>query len=335
MEDQSNRIARWGIMGAGIIASKMAEALQKSSEATLVAVGSKSPERAQSFADRFQIAKAISYEQLVADDEIDVIYVATTHNFHFENAKLALEKGKHVLIEKPFTVNAAQAEALIEIAKSKGLFLMEAMWTRFLPAVQKLRSNLLDGLIGEVKSVNLSFGGFVSPRYEKRLTDPNLAGGVTLDMGVYPISFITYILGNLPEKVLSMTRFSDKGVDEVAHYMFQFHSGCLVNISTSYNLWMRNDALIYGAKGYILIPEFMRADRYNIHLHNGTNAIEKSEETLVPTDENGFSYQISEVVACIRAGKIESPVMPLAETYSIMKLMDEMRGKWGLRYPFE
>lgn len=325
----------WGIIGAGIIARKMAEALQLSSGNNLVAVASKTPEKAKEFAAEFNLQKACTYEEIVADPRIDAIYIATTHNFHYENALLALGHGKHVLIEKPLTVNAAQASDLVNMASKKSVFLMEAMWTRFLPSVRRLREMLHAGAIGEVKLVDIAFGVFTSPKYEKRLNDPALAGGVTLDMGIYPISFSAFVLGEIPSEIKSMTRFSDLGVDELCTYNFRFPSGCFAQISTSFNLQMKNEAIIYGSKGYVSFPNFHFGDRFTLHIHNGTKVVEKIEEVHIPQHENGFIYQVEEMAKGIRLGKMESPIIPLSETIAIMEVMDQMRREWGLEYPFE
>ena len=325
----------WGIIGAGIIAEKMADALHQNQNSQLIAVASKSIDRAQNFAKKNKVPIACSYDEIVNDKDIDIIYVATTHNFHFENAKLALEHGKHVLVEKAFTVNASEAETLSKTAKEKNLFLMEAIWVRFLPSHKLLKKILSEGTIGEVKQINVSFGNFVTPMYEKRLTDPVLAGGVTLDMGIYPISFVCFMLGELPNDVKSMTRFSDSGVDEISDYLFRFPSGCMSTINTSYNLGMKRTAIIYGSKGYIEFPEFQFGEKFFIHTHDGTNEIKSTEEIVEKNHENGFIYQVEEVVHCIGNDKTESSVIPIQETIDIMKLMDSMRAEWGFRYPFE
>ena len=325
----------WGIIGAGIIAEKMADALHLDPGSEVLAVASKSADRAESFAEKNKIPTACSYDEIVNNKEIDVIYIATTHNFHFENARLALEHDKHVLIEKAFTVNAEEAEELSQLAKERNLFLMEAIWVRFLPSYKLLRKMLSDGVIGEIKLINISFGNFVPPMFEKRLNDPNLAGGVTLDMGIYPISFVCYMMGELPSNVKSLSRFSDSGVDEISNYMFKFPSGCITTINTSYNLGMERTARIYGSEGFIEFPEFQSGDKFFIHTHNGTNEIESTKEIVEKNHENGFIYQVKEVVRCIREGKTESSVIPVQESIDIMKLMDGMRKEWGLRYPFE
>jgi len=332
MNDQS---IKWGIIGPGIIAHKMAEALVLSPDNQLIAVASKTFEKAHVFAEKYTEVKACTYAEIVEDPAVEVIYVATTHNFHFENALLALTCGKHVLVEKPFTVNGAQAEKLVKLAREKNLFLMEAIWTRFLPSVQLLRKQLREGIIGEVKMMNFTFGGFVSPRYEARLNSPDLAGGVTLDMGIYPITFATYMLDEIPMEVKSMARMSVSGVDEICTYLFRFSSGCFAQVATSFNLLMKNEALIYGMKGYIEFPNFQTGDTYTIHQHNGNKVIEKSNEVHEDNHENGFVYQITEVARCIREGLLESPIISLDETVATMKLMDNMRAEWGLKYPFE
>lgn len=330
-----DRKLKWGIIGAGVIAVKMADALHLNPDSEIVAVASKSVSRAQNFAEKNGVPKACSYDDIVNDDDIDVIYVATTHNFHFENAKLALEHGKHVLVEKAFTVNTREAETLARTAEERNLFLMEAIWVRFLPSIKLLKKIIVEGTIGEVKQFNISFGNFVSPKYEKRLKDPALAGGVTLDMGIYPISFVCYMLGEQPSEVKSMSRFSGLGVDEIADYMFRFPSGCLAVINTSFNLLMNNSAMIYGSKGYIEFPDFPFGEKFYIYTHKGTNEIKTTEEITEKNHINGFIYQVEEVVRCIREGKTESSIIPIKETIAIMKLMDKMRAEWGFKYAFE
>ncbi len=325
----------WGIIGAGIIAGKMAEALKIDPGSLLYAAASKDISKARAFADANNVGYAFSYDEIVNCEEIDIIYVATTHNFHFENAKLALENGKHVLIEKPFTVNAEEARELTNIAKENNLFLMEAVWTRFLPSIKLLKKKIEDDVIGEVKQINISFGGFVVPQYERRLKDPALAGGVTLDMGIYPISFVCYLLGERPADIKSMTHFSDSGVDEISNYLFRFPSGCFASISTSFHLKMNNSATLYGQNGFIEFPQFQVGERFTINLHKGTNNIVESREVFEKNHDNGFIYQVEEVINCIYEGKLESDIIPLKETNSIMEVMDKMRNEWGFVYPFE
>jgi len=170
---------------------------------------------------------------------------------------------------------------------------------------------------------------------KKRLKDPKLAGGVTLDMGIYPISLVCYLLDELPTDIKSMTRFSELGVDEISNYMFRFPSGCLTNICASYNLKMNNEALIYGTEGYIQFPQFQTGERFTIFKHNGTNDIKDTIDIYEHNHSNGFIYQVEEVVRCINEGKMESEIIPLKETIGIMEVMDKMREEWGFKYTFE
>ncbi|MDB2448991.1 Gfo/Idh/MocA family oxidoreductase, partial [bacterium] len=300
----------------------------------LQAVASRTPGKAEAFAAEFGI-DACDYPTLLGRDDIDVVYVATTHNFHFDNARLALQHNKPVLVEKPFTVNAAQAAELIELARQRDLFLMEAIWTRFLPAQAVLKAQLDSGLIGDIRHLTFTFGAFVPPHYEQRLKDPNLAGGVTLDMGIYPLTLANFLVGERPQTVKSMAEFGATGVDELASYLLHYPSGVTASITTSCNLKTKQEAMIYGTEGYVEFPQFQQGDHYLHHRHDGGNTIIASQTHQYSHANNGFVYQLDEVVRCLRAGERESPVIPLAETLSVMQLMDAMRADWGLRYPFE
>lgn len=326
---------RWGIIGAGNIATKLANAVFLDPSSELVAVASKSLERSRPFARDHDIDACESYQALVERDDIDIVYVATTHNFHYENALLALENNKHVLIEKPFTVNAKEAEALVDLATERKLFLMEAIWVRNLPSMIRLKEVLQSGAIGEVKLFNMSFGGIAAPQYIERLIRPELAGGVTLDMGIYPITFINFLLDQLPLVSHSLCRFSDTGVDELATYLFKYPGGCLATVNTSFNLLTKSEAMIYGSKGFIEFPAFQQGRSFTLHIHNGTRDVVSSETISSDNHENGFVYQVAEVAKQIKNGKLESDVIPLAETLATMELMDSMRREWGLKYPFE
>lgn len=322
-------------MGAGNIAVKLADALALNANSELVSISSKSMERAAKFAEKYNIKAFDNYQTMFDESDVDVIYVATTHNFHYENAKMALENNKSVMVEKPFTVNAKQASELVALARNKGLFLMEAIWTRYLPSIIHLKSFIDDGVIGEVKLFDISFCNIAPSKYLPRLMDPKLAGGVTLDMGIYPITFVNYLMGELPIKVNSQARLGETGVDEMATYQLQFSNKTLANINTSMNLLTQNRSMIYGETGYIEFPNFQQGTSFTIHTHDHTNEINKSETVHVENHENGFIYQVEEVVKCINKGKLESDIMPLNETVNTMKIMDNMRKEWGLVYPGE
>lgn len=332
-----NTPIRWGILGAGNIAHKLAESVCIDPDSKLVAVASNTPGKAERFVEKYgtEIQGCSSYIELVTRDDIDVVYVATTHNLHFENTLLALEHDKHVLVEKPFTVNASDAEKLADLARSKSLFLMEAIWVRFLPSIRYLKSLLKEGVIGDLQYFNLSFGIPLDNKYSPRLLDPALAGGVTLDMGIYPITFINFMLDELPAQMSSMCLPAETGVDEVATYQFKYSCQCMASVGTSFRLKTRHEALIYGSKGYIEFPDFQHGDTFSIHTHNGSREIESSETVHIENHQNGFIYQVAEVADCLRKGKVESDTITLNETIATMKLMDSMREEWGLKYPFE
>lgn len=325
----------WGIIGAGIIAHKFAEAVNEADNTHLVAVASKNPSKAVAFADDHGILASPNYLELVRRTDIDAIYVATTHNFHYENVRLALKNGKHVLVEKPFTVNGDQAQALIDLATENDCFLMEAIWVRFLPTMIKLKQMLASGIIGDIKAINICFGGFAPDHYKPRLVDPNLAGGVTLDMGIYPITFSNFLLDSLPVEHHSFARMSDTGVDEVASYLLKYQNNCITNVVTSFNLMTKFEAVIYGSLGYIEFPHFQEGHEFHVFMHHGKREIERCETVKCHHHANGFIYQIEEVVKQIAAGKLESPVITLQESLRTMRLMDEMRASWGFSYPFE
>jgi len=328
------RDLRWGILGAGIIAGRLADAVQREPGHELVAVASKTPAKAGEFAGRFGL-RADTYEDLVADDTIDVVYVATTHNFHAENALLALEHGRHVLVEKPLTVNAAQAQALATRARQRNRFAMEAMWARFLPVWQALRETVAEGALGEVRHVDATFGGIVPPHYEPRLKDPHLAGGVTLDMGVYPLSLIGFALGERPADVVSQWRPAATGVDEIACAVLRYPRGCLAIVSTSFNLRMPEQVTLHGTEGFLQFPGFLHGDTFTVHHHGGRGDGADVREVQREREENPFVYQIREVRRRIAAGDLQSATMPLDESIAILEVMDRMREAWGLRYPSE
>lgn len=322
----------WGIMGAGIIARKMADALGREKRSMLLSIGSKDPERARAFAEETGCPRHGSYRELLEDPEIDIVYVASTHNFHYESAKAALEKGKHVLVEKAFTVNAQQAKDLAALARSNNCFLMEAMWTRFLPSWREMRRIVQEGEIGKPGFLELNFGKFIPPCFERRLNDPALAGGASLDLGVYALSFVYYLLGEYPETVASHCRKNEEGVDALASYQLSFPSGASAQITVSFDLWTESRAALFGSTGAIIFPGFADGSSFTLLRHDGGNEVLEEEDLDFEQEENGFVYEAAECIDCISAGRLESPIMPLEESVEILRLIDTMREQWGLRY---
>jgi len=320
----------WGILGPGHIAQKFAVGLQAVGGARLLAVGSRTQEKADAFADQFAIPRRYAgYEALVADPDIDVVYIATPHPGHREAALLCLEHGKAVLCEKPFTVNAKEAEEVIAVARMKSVFLMEAMWSRFFPAMSHLRQLLADGAIGEVRMVQADFGFRADIHPESRLFSPNLAGGGLLDVGIYPISLASMIFGQ-PSQVAGLAQIGATGVDEQAAIVLSYPGGQLASLTCGIRIETPHDADILGTDGRIKVhAPWWKPSK--LTLIRG----EKATDISMPYESNGMNYEAQEVNDCLRQGKTESDLMPLNETLAIMKTLDTLRGLWGLKYPME
>jgi predicted dehydrogenase len=322
---------RWGILGTGIIARKFATGLKTASGAELAAVGSRVQTTADQFGDTFGVLRRhASYEALANDPEVDVIYVSTPHSLHKANTLLCLEAGKAVLCEKPFAINAAEATAMINLARQKGLFLMEAMWTRFLPSVIKVRQLIADGAIGEVRMLmaDLGFRAEFDPKH--RLFDPALGGGALLDVGIYPVSFASMILG-APVQVTSLAHLGATGVDEQSAMLLRYDQGQLAVIASAVRTDIPSEAVIMGTTGRIRV----HAPIY-CPVRLTLSRPEQGDEVIdAPMEGNGYNYQAVEVMNCLRTGKLESEIMPLDETLAIMKTMDQIRAPWGLKYPTE
>jgi len=322
---------RWGILSTGRIAGKFATGLAAIPDAELVAVGSRSQESADRFGDEHNVLRRHpSYEALANDPVVDAIYVATPHPFHKDNAMLCLEAGKAVLCEKPFAMNAQEAEEAIRCARENKRFLMEAMWTRFIPANVKVRELLAENAIGDVRMVHAKFCFRSGWNPEGRLLNPKLGGGGLLDVGIYTVSYASMIMGRQPDRIVSLADIGETGVDEQASMVFGYDGGELATLTCAVRTRTRHDALISGTDGFIEVHEPFW------HSQGLTLVTGEGEETFeIPHDDNGYQYEAMEVMRCLRAGKLESDVMPLDETHAIMKTLDRIREQWGLMYPME
>lgn len=322
---------RWGILGPGGIAHKFAAALEAIPDAEIIAVGSRDFQRANTFADTFDVPhRHSSYVELANNSEVDVVYVATPHPFHKACAMLCLEAGKAVLCEKPFTVDSEQAAEMIACAREHRQFLMEAMWTRFIPIMVKVREWLTDGVIGEPRMLTADFGNRVALTAENmkgRLFALELAGGAMLDIGVYTVSLASMVFG-APAKITSLAHIGKTGVDEQSAVLLGYDAGQIASLSCAITTRTSQDARIFGTKGSIYIPNFSRATSATLEVHG-----KEPLQIEIPFTDNGFEYQVLEVINCLRAGKLESDVMPLDESLSIVKTMDTVREQWGLKYP--
>lgn len=322
---------RWGIIATGNIASQFARGLAALPDADLVAVGSRSQAGADRFGDQFDVPhRHASYAGVVEDPDVDAVYIATPHSLHKDNMLLCLEAGKAVLCEKPFAINAQEARTAIDLARRKGVFLMEAMWTRFMPLMVELRRRLADGEIGDVRMVQADFGFRTDFHPDKRLFDPALGGGALLDVGVYPISLASMILGQ-PNEIASQVVIGETGVDDQSAQVFKYAGGEIALLSSAIRTRTPHEATIIGTEGYIRIhsrwwyPTTMTIDKPG-----------QSPQTLeFPYEGNGYNYEAAEVQRCVAAGRLESEIMPWDETLAIMETMDQLRATWGLRYPME
>jgi predicted dehydrogenase len=315
-----NKPVRWGIIGTGKIASTFARDLQMIDEGEVVAVGSRRRESADAFGDEFNVARRHdSYEALVADPEVDAVYVGTPHPMHFENAALALEHGKPVLVEKAFTMTSSEARDLVALARSKSLFMMEAMWTRFLPHVVALRDLIARGDLGELVMVEADHGQWFAPDPGSRLFAPELGGSAMLDLGVYPVSFASMLLGP-PARMVSMVDPAFTGVDGQASMIFGYDSGAQALLTCTSRARSATRACVTGTEARVEID----ADFYaptSFRLITRAGEVTEYDFDVAP---RGLRFQAIEVARCLEAGLLESPVMPLDETISIMATMERV-----------
>ncbi len=322
---------RWGILGPGKIAKKFALGLQFVPEASLVAVASRSADKAAAFAAEFNIPRAYgSYEALAADPEVDVVYVATPNSMHYENSMLCLKSKKAVLCEKRFTLNARQAQELVDCARQENVFLMEAIWARFLPPMGQVREWLAQKAIGEPRIVMADFGFRPDWNPEGRVLNPQLGGGALLDVGVYPLALASMVFGSVPLKVTGQCHLGSTGVDEQLAMVLSYQGGALAVLTCAVRTRTLHEARIFGTEGSIYMPGFWHTSEVTLM------KTDHEAETAAPVRVgNGYNYEAAEVCRCLRAGLKESPVIPLSETLAMMRIMDELRQQWGLVYPQE
>jgi predicted dehydrogenase len=319
---------RWGVLATGGIAAQFAADLALVEGAEPAAVGSRSRESAEAFAERFGFARAHgSYEALAADDEVDVVYVATPHALHFDAAMACVEAGKGVLVEKPVTLDLPQAARLVAAAREREVFLMEAMWMRMNPAIRKIAELVDDGAIGWISAVHADFGLHGPFPPEHRLRDPKLGGGALLDLGVYPINLVHLILG-APTDVRSWAHLTPEGVDENTGVLMGYQNGAIAALTCSINGESRNAASLTGTEGRIDLPPGFFVPREFTLTRPG-----RAPETFqFPFPGRGYQFEAAEVQRCILAGEVESPLMPHATTLEVMNLLDTIRSEIGVAY---
>lgn len=346
---------KWGIISTGGIANDFALSLKKTDGAVLHAVASRTQASADEFAAKHGFAHAYpSYEALVADPAVEVVYVATPHTFHCENILLCLDAGKHVVCEKPMAVSAANAERCIAKAREKKLFLMEGMWTRFFPATRAIRAAIAEGAIGKVVSVSASLGFKSEPGFNPRLFRPELAGGALFDVGIYPALWISMVLG-APSKVSARATMHETGVDAHTFATFEYDSGALAHLECSFLACLQNEVSIVGETGQIKVVRPIQApETYTILTRQGdepdpmlirgksvthTTPLDPPHIAVAPgynfVGSQGFTFEAAAVQEAIGKGLTEHPEMPLDETLAMAKVFDDIRAQIGLRYPWD
>jgi predicted dehydrogenase len=371
--DSARPIIRWGILGTGAVARAFAEDLRLLPDAALTAVGSRRLERASAFANEFGAGRAHEgVNGLAGDAEVDVVYLATPHIRHVEDCVACLAAGRAVLVEKPFTLNAAEARAVIEQARRSRVFCMEAMWMRFHPLILKVQSMVKNGDLGAIRLLTADFGYPTSFDPENRFFDQRLGGGALLDRGVYLISLAYFLLGS-PDETVGRATIGPTGVDEQESLLLTYRGGPQAVLTASLRSRLRNEAMIFGTQGQIRIHAPFYAP-YRVSRAQfvepigpittsasssagwkgrikrnplvrrafetvGRPVLERARRDTVAWSHygrgHGYQFEAAEVMRCLRAGLLESPLMPLDETLAIMETSDSLRRSWSLRYPSE
>jgi predicted dehydrogenase len=321
---------RWGIIGAGDVAHAFVNDFKWMKQAKLQAIACSDSGRGEAFAKKYDIPYALTYEELYKHKEIDAVYIATIHHLHFDQALNCLNAGKAVLCEKPITINDMQFKELAAVSKERHVFLMEAMWTYFLPAVIKAKQWIDDGLIGEIKVIQADLAYPMNPVTQAKLFDPAIAGGSLLKLGIYPIALAYYLTEKEPEHVISSAQLTKSGVDERLAMTLQY-GDLTASLFSSIVTRMTNTGRIFGEKGYIEIPDFFRAHESKL-FDQEYNLVESFQDRRV---SHGFIFEMQHSNDLILAGAYESPVMPHARSYSIQKTMTTIRKQAGMKFPME
>jgi len=320
----------WGIIGTGDIANAFAADFEFVTNGQLVAVASRNKSRATEFATEYGIERAYEgYEKLVQDNEVDIVYIATPHSFHYQNSKLCLENEKSVLSEKPLTVNYEQAKELKDLADKKGLFYLEALWTYYLPAIKRVKKWIDNDRIGDVKLIEANFGFRNSRDSENRLFNPDLAGGALLDVGIYPVALTNLIVDSPVVSVLADGNIGPTAVDEDNASLLKFASGTLAQLASSIRTNLNDRAYIYGTKGRIEIPEFWQAKRAILNTEEGQEVFEDDRQS------QGYNYEAEAVSQILAEANYEQAEEMLEKSLDNIKLLDQIREEINLKYPFE
>lgn len=319
-----------GILGTGHMSERMAETIRSMRDVTVYAVASRDEEHAKAFAERFGVEKAYeTYEALMRDASVQLIYIATPNHLHYEHARACIRHGKPVLLEKPFTLNERQAQALIGLARRNQVFLCEAMWVRFMPLIVRLKKDLDMGRIGEVTTVTANIG--YDLREKERVCRLDMGGGALLDIGVYPITLALQILGADITNVSTSVVHMNTGVDAQECVNFVYSNGAMAGLFATMLSNTDKQGAVYGTDGYILIEDINNYKNYRIYDAGGT----LKETVERPEQISGLEYEVQACIDAILANKLECPQMPHDDTLLLMRIMDTVRAAWNMRFPQE
>lgn len=322
---------KWGVLSTGKIANSFAKALQATADAELYAVSSRSLEKARAFAEKYGFSKYYgSSEDLLNDKEVEVVYIASPMSCHYYDAKKCLNAGKNVLCEKTVTLNSEQLEEILKLANEKNLFFMEAMWTKLMPHFQTAKQWVKEGKIGKIKMIKADFVNICKADPNDRLFRADLGGGALLDLGVYPLSFTMAFLGNNPIQIES-TAIIKNHIDYDDAVMMKYDNAFSV-MTFGFDCKSENAATIVGENGVIVFDKWFFCSE-NVALYDKDNNL--AEQKHFPHPRTGYEYEISEVNRCIKNNLLESPLVPHSETLAVMKVIDQIKGQIGLRFPNE
>lgn len=321
---------KFGILGAGHMSERMADTVRQMQDVELYAVASRTEEKAKTFAEKYGATRYYgSYEALMEDEEVELIYIATPNHLHYSQARACIQAGKPVLLEKPFALNEQQAQVLIDLAQMHQVFLCEAMWVRFMPLMQKLKKTLEQGVIGEVTSVMADIG--YDLKNKERVNRLDMGGGALLDIGVYPITFALQILGKEIDNISTSMVRMNSGVDAQEFISLVYTSGAVAGLYSTMLSNTDKQGKIYGTDGYVLVKDINNYLSYEIYDANGS-CLEKTER---PEQISGLEYEVEACIHAIRAKKVECPQMTHADTLFMMRILDMVRRTWDMKFPQE
>ncbi len=323
-----------GFITAGGIARILADTMRQMDSVELYAVAARDLSRAEAFAKEFGFTKAYgSYEEMVKDPEVELVYIASPHSHHYEHAMLCIEHGKPVLCEKAFTLNAGQAKKLLAYAKEKKVMITEAIWTRYMPTRKMIDDVIKSGVIGEPVTLTANLGYNVA--HVARLVDPNLAGGALLDVGVYPLNFALMVFGHDFETIVSSAVMTERGVDSSNSFTLTYPDGRMAILNSTFRAVSDRKGIIYGTKGYMIIENINNPER--IFVYEDDRSPDRKPVAVYerPAQISGYEYEVQAAIDAVKAGKLECDEMPHEETIRVMEIMDSIRADWDLVYPME